>query len=79
MVKPFLGVSPDETAFLSQEMRNILELHGLTVVQVTPFDWLHPWTPQFLTPAVKALGSLLEATPGLREFSGCLLIVAKKP
>ncbi len=78
-LKPLLGVSPDETAFLSQEMRNILELHGLTAVQVTPFDWLHPWTPPFLIPAVKALGSLLEATPGLREFSGSLLIVAKKP
>ena len=78
-LKPLLGVSPDETAFVRNEIAAVLERHGFVGVSVTPFDWLHPWTPRPLIPAVKALGSIFERTPLIREFSGSLLIVARKP
>lgn len=78
-LKELLGVSPDETAFIRSELAATLKHFGLTMVSVTPFDWLHPWTPRPLIPLVEAIGSLLERTPLNREISGSLLIMARKP
>jgi 2-polyprenyl-3-methyl-5-hydroxy-6-metoxy-1,4-benzoquinol methylase len=78
-LKPLLGVSPDETAFVRTKLTALLERYGLSAVSVTPFDWLHPWTPKPLIRAVQALGHLLENTPGIREISGSLQIAARKP
>ncbi len=73
------GVSPDETAFVRTDLAATLDKVGLKGVSVTPFDWLHPWTPKPLIRAVKTVGSVLERTPLVREISGSLLIVARKP
>lgn len=78
-LKPLLAVSPHELAFVREELAALLERHGLAGVSVTPFDWLHPWTPAPLIPAITILGSLLERTPVIREISGSLLVVARKP
>jgi len=78
-LRPLLGVSPDETAFARTALVRTLEEAGLTSVSVKPFDWLHPWTPRPLIAAVKAWGSVLERTPLVRELSGSLLIVGRKP
>jgi len=72
-------VSPDETAFVRGTVAKQLANAGFVNIRVTPFDWLHPSTPQGLIGFVGGLGALLEKTPGLREFAGSLLIVAEKP
>jgi SAM-dependent methyltransferase len=78
-IKRLLGDSPDETAFVRWRLRALLERLGFTDVRITPFDWLHPVTPRPLIGAVSWVGRVLEHTPGLREFSGSLHIVARRP
>jgi 2-polyprenyl-3-methyl-5-hydroxy-6-metoxy-1,4-benzoquinol methylase len=75
----FSYVSPDETAFvrfsLSRELRRV----GFERVEITPFDWLHPATPERIIPGVQWLCRILERFPVIREFAGSLWIRAKKP
>jgi len=78
-IKKLLGDSPNETAFVREQVVSILQDHGFAWVSVTPFDWLHPWTPRPMIPLVVVLGSVLEGTPVIREMSGSLLVVARKP
>jgi len=75
----FPHISPDEDAFFKERLKRSLESAGLTSVQITPFDWLHPQTPKPLIPAVERVGRILETTPLIRSFSGSLLIRAQKP
>jgi SAM-dependent methyltransferase len=75
----FWHVSPDETAFVRWSFQAKLVRAGFDMVALTPFDWLHPVTPGGLIPAVSAVGAALESTPLLREFSGSLHIVARRP
>ncbi len=75
----FPGVSPDETAFVRRRLQGILLRAGFAGIAIVPFDWLHPATPQRLMPLVAAAGRVLEAVPLLREFSGSLLISARRP
>jgi 2-polyprenyl-3-methyl-5-hydroxy-6-metoxy-1,4-benzoquinol methylase len=74
-----LGESPDETAFVRWKLARLLKSLGFTGVCITPFDFLPPITPRPLIPLVKALGYGAEVLPGLREISGSLHIVARKP
>ena len=75
----FPQVSPDETAFVSGEVRRDLEQVGFRDVSIVPFDWLHPATPQPLIPLVRGIGAVLERTWFVREFSGSLWITAVRP
>src|ERR1019366_10480501 len=43
---------------------------------ITPFDWLHPVTPQPLIGLVTAIGRAIESVPVVREFAGSLYIKA---
>jgi 2-polyprenyl-3-methyl-5-hydroxy-6-metoxy-1,4-benzoquinol methylase len=70
--------SPDETAFIRNRLRKDLLKYGFTNIQITPFDFLHPLTPQMFIPAVKALGNCLERTPLVKEIAGSLYIRANK-
>jgi SAM-dependent methyltransferase len=78
-VKRLLGDSPDETAFVRWRLAALLRAVGFTDVRITPIDWLHPRTPRWLIGPVALLGRALEYTPLLREFSGSLLISARRP
>ncbi|UCH12237.1 MAG: hypothetical protein JSW18_05335, partial [Candidatus Omnitrophota bacterium] len=75
---PILGETEDETAFLKWQIRDILESMDFKEITITPFDFLHPWTPKFLIPSVKKLGSYLENIPILKEIAGSLFIQAVK-
>lgn len=75
----FPYVSPDETAFYRGQATRDLEAVGFCDVRIVPFDWLHPATPAALIPFVSGLGRLFEAIPLVREFSGSLLMSARKP
>jgi 2-polyprenyl-3-methyl-5-hydroxy-6-metoxy-1,4-benzoquinol methylase len=77
--KLFPQVSPDETAFIRWNLRHTLEKVGFEQIEIIPFDWLHPSIPEPLIKSVLKLGSLLEKTWLLREFSGSLYIKAVRP
>jgi 2-polyprenyl-3-methyl-5-hydroxy-6-metoxy-1,4-benzoquinol methylase len=74
----FPEVSPDETAFVRFQLRGELERNGFTSVEIKPFDWLHPFTPPALIPAVSTVGRVLESVWLCREFSGSLWIRARR-
>jgi len=77
-LKHRLGDSPDETAFIRWRFTKVLLAAGFEDVVITPFDWLHPATPVAMIPFVSRIGMILELVPGLREFSGSLLIRGKR-
>lgn len=78
-LKAKMGDSPDETAFVRWPLDRQLRRHGFDEVSITPFDWLHPAVPAGLVKAVSSCGAVLEALPLLREFSGSLIIRARRP
>jgi len=78
-VKERLGDSPDETAFARWRLRRLLLQIGFENPVITPFDWLHPATPERIIGAVKLIEGWLEKIPVLREFAGSLYIRAYRP
>lgn len=79
-LRPWLSyVSQDETAFVRWRISAALRRSGFVEVEVTPFDWLHPSTPERLIGTVSAVGRFLERMPVLREFSGSVLISCRRP
>jgi len=72
------GTSPDETAFYRWQLKRFLLAEGFQDVSVQPFDFLHPRTPEFAIPFVRALGRIVEHVPLAREISGSLLIHGMK-
>lgn len=77
--KAYFGVSPDEMAFSRFHARSALDRVGFTEMEVTPFDFLHPATPERWLPRVGRFGERLERTPLVREIAGSLLVTARKP
>ena len=75
----FWYVSPDETAFVRWRLANLMRQSGFINIKISPFDWLHPAVPAMAISPVRQMGQWLERLPGLREFSGSLLIEANKP
>jgi 2-polyprenyl-3-methyl-5-hydroxy-6-metoxy-1,4-benzoquinol methylase len=78
-IKRYLGDTPDETAFFSWRIRKFLNVRGFVAISVTPFDWLHPYTPHPLIRPIVALGRMLEKTPLIRQFAGSLHITGSHP
>jgi 2-polyprenyl-3-methyl-5-hydroxy-6-metoxy-1,4-benzoquinol methylase len=72
-----MQISPDETAFYRRSLEKKLSEMGFVNVQVRPFDFLHPSTPDALIPAVRRFGEWLEQT-WLGEIAGSLWVVAEK-
>jgi hypothetical protein len=60
-------------------LARLLKAHGFEEVRIRPFDWLHPIVPSRLIGLMEALGRVLERVPGVREFSGSLIISCRKP
>ncbi len=75
----FWYVSPDETAFVRPNLRRSLVTAGFENIRITPFDWLHPYTPSYLLKFIWETGACLEHIPILREFAGSLHICARRP
>ena len=56
-LRPWLWyVSADETAFVRWRLRTLFLEAGFEDVEITPFDWLHPFTPESLIGPVRWLG-----------------------
>jgi len=75
----FAYTSPDETAFIRWSFARKLRALGFENIVITPFDWLHPYTPPKLINAVRSLGKAIETIPLCKEFSGSLFIRARRP
>jgi 2-polyprenyl-3-methyl-5-hydroxy-6-metoxy-1,4-benzoquinol methylase len=77
--KWFPHISADETAFFRWKLKKVLLKTGFDKIRIIPFDWLHPATPEKLVPLVQRFGFTVEKIPVFREFSGSLLISARRP
>jgi len=80
-IKPIgkiLGDLPSETAFFRWQLTKIFLEAGFKKVSIKPFDFLHPWVPQFCIKGIEKIGLLLEKIPIIREIAGSLLIIAEK-
>jgi len=73
-----LGETEDETAFFRWQMQGILKSLFFEEIKITPFDFLHPWTPKLLISFVKNFGLYFERIPLLKEIAGSLFICAIK-
>jgi hypothetical protein len=71
--------SPDETAFIRWSLIKKLWKVGFEEIEITPVDWLHPSMPSQLINFMKIAEGLFEKIPLVKEFSGSLLIKARKP
>ena len=78
-VKKWLGVTRDETAINRWKMRKRLKNNGFVNSMVFPYDFLHPYTPEWMIGFVRRIGSVIEKIPVLKEIAGSVIIYAKKP
>lgn len=71
-------VSADETAFVRCSLKSKLQSQGFTEIDIKPFDWLHPKTPEKLISFLSRVGGCLEKIPIISEFAGSLVITATR-
>jgi ubiquinone/menaquinone biosynthesis C-methylase UbiE len=77
ILKRMAGDSPDEYAFLSWRLADMLRQVGFSDVRVEPFEFLHPATPPALITVVLSIEGWLARTP-LQQFAGSLLVSATR-
>lgn len=77
-IRNYMGDSPDEYAFTASQIRRSLSNAGFSKIDVVPYEFLHPSTPQSLINWVIRLETLLEKTL-IRHIAGSLKISAIKP
>lgn len=78
-IKKRLGDSPDETAFIRWQLRASLARAGFENIDITPFDWLHPFTPKAMIRCVNRVSQILEKIPLVCEFAGSVYIRCSRP
>lgn len=74
LIKRLVGESPNERAFFSWQISQLLAQQGFNNVLVKPFDFLHPVVPELLIPLINKLGKFLERLPIIKEIAGSLMI-----
>lgn len=70
--------SRDEIALIRWQMEKVLLENNFSEVKSVNYDFVHPKTPVSLLTKVKDTSSVLEKIPIIKEFSGSLIIWAKK-
>ena len=78
-IKKWLGDSPDETAIIRWKLAKMLASINYTNINIFPYDFLHPITPDFLIGTVNSIGKVVEKIPVLKEIAGSVIISAEKP
>ncbi len=78
-LKRRLGDSPDETAFFRWSLNRLMRETGFREIEITPFDFLHPWLPSSGLRIAQLVANSLERMPIIREIAGSLYIRAIKP
>lgn len=79
LVKRWSGDVSHEIAFLRGWLARDLRQAGFSDVSIEPFDFLHPFCPEFWIGPVAAWGGRLERAAGIREIAGSLWIRAVRP
>jgi ubiquinone/menaquinone biosynthesis C-methylase UbiE len=77
-LKKIFHESPDETAFFRWPLARQLRRIGFVNETITPYDFLHPSTPPWVIRFAESPLKQIEKIPLLKEFSGSLLIHARK-
>lgn len=78
-IKKMLGDSPDETAFIKWRLKKILRANNYKNINITNFDFLHPFTPNFLCGFLNQAGkNFFEKIPLIKEITGSLFITSEK-
>lgn len=77
-IRDRMEFSPREKPLKRKDVDSILKTIGFKSVIVKNYDFLFPWIPSFMIGLLESVGSVLEKTPILKEFSGSLLIFASK-
>lgn len=77
-IKRKLGDSPDETAFFRWKLFRLLEKQGFKVMEIRPFDFLHPAVPPKFINMVSTIGQFCERIPVFKEIAGSIFIKACK-
>lgn len=77
LVKRWRHVTPHETAFHTDELRDAFVRAGFSVELCEPFEFVHPATPRRMLGAVRVLENVLERTPA-RAIAGSIRIAATK-
>lgn len=77
-IKEMLGDSPDETAIVRWKFEKMMAQSGFKNIQIFPYDFLHPFTPQPLISLVNSIGKVVEKIPLLREIAGSVIIYGEK-
>ncbi|HED13240.1 MAG TPA: class I SAM-dependent methyltransferase [Gammaproteobacteria bacterium] len=78
LIKKMTGDSPTETAFYKGAFKRLLEKHHFAHIEITPIDFLPPFTPDLLFPVFRTASVVLQKIPLVKEFSGVLFIRAVK-
>jgi 2-polyprenyl-3-methyl-5-hydroxy-6-metoxy-1,4-benzoquinol methylase len=71
------ATSDTEMAFYPWELREIFTRHGFDVVELLPFDFMHPAIPAALLGVARRIDAALEHMPGLRFLGGSYFIHAR--
>ncbi|MEO8146600.1 MAG: class I SAM-dependent methyltransferase [Bacteroidia bacterium] len=77
-IKKWLGDSPDETAIVRWRFSKLLVSKGFKNVVIFPYDFLHPFVPEFLIRVVDNIGKMIEKIPLAKEIAGSVIIYAEK-
>ncbi|MDR2148622.1 MAG: methyltransferase domain-containing protein [Tannerella sp.] len=77
-IKRKLGDSPDETAFFRWKLYKLLKKQGFKIMEIKPFDFLHPAVPPKLIKTVSSIGHFCEKIPVFKEIAGSIFIKAYK-
>ncbi|MBL28846.1 MAG: hypothetical protein CMM50_14990 [Rhodospirillaceae bacterium] len=79
MTRRMFGNSPDETAFVRWRLAKLLERH-FSIEKMENFDFYHPVIGK-IDPSgrLEKIVDFFERVPGLKEISGSIFIVCRKP
>jgi 2-polyprenyl-3-methyl-5-hydroxy-6-metoxy-1,4-benzoquinol methylase len=71
------ATSDTEMAFYPWELRSIFARHGFEVVELYPFDFMHPAIPAAVIGVARSVERLLEANPLTRHLGGSYFLHAR--
>jgi SAM-dependent methyltransferase len=78
LIRRLRRVTPHETAFRAEELRDRFERAGFVVEVCEPFDFIHPSTPRVALGAAQVIEPALERT-ALRRIAGSIQIAGHRP
>ena len=78
-IKEMLGDSPDETAIFRWSFKKMMASINFKNINIFPYDFLHPITPESMIGVVNAIGKTIEKIPVIKEIAGSVIIYGQKP